>query len=796
MTDIPHIVQELSEAVVLTDVHDGMAVADLHTRLEPIRDWCREQENKQLEELVRICAETLEEIVVKEGQGMEHSMSLVGDIFSVFQWVICEGRALKEVDLPVVKLVTEGSSLTESPAESGAAEDTQDVPSSDEDLFTQDASPTDAAPADRSEHADVEASSDMSDGSPETTSDADSDTSRPPRHLVLTVGAEDAEIVREFVAEAREHLETSDQQLLSLEQDPGNSEAVDAVFRAFHTIKGTAGFLQMADLQELAHEAETLLDMVRKEELAFGDGLSDVIFESVDKMKEMIDLVDHALSVESHEVDDAGFDPLLERLRAAARGETPPPRAIHVDSPDKKLGEILVESGALDDVDLEGAFVEKAASGEPLGKTLVDQGFVGAKKVVEALRGQKASRTNTVRESVKVDADRLDQMIDSLGELVIAQSMVKQMAQVDGASSTPLERHLGHLDKITRELQELGMSLRMVPIRPIFQKMARLVRDLSKKSGKKVELTFIGEETELDKSVVDRIGDPLVHMVRNALDHGIEATPQDRLAAGKTETAHVELRAIHKGGNIFIEIQDDGRGLNRDAIFAKAVERELVQPGDSLSDKEIHNLIFHPGFSTAQQVTDLSGRGVGMDVVKRNIESLRGQIDIQSEPGRGSTFSIRLPLTLAIIDGMVVRVGQHRFVIPTLSIVQSLRPESADLSSVLSRGELVYFNGDHIPLMRLTSVLGVTGEARKPEEGIVVIVEDEGRHGLLVDEILGQQQIVIKTLGAMLKAQSGYSGGAIMPDGLVSLILDVGGLVRLAEKGTPASLSEIPQEVS
>ena len=291
-----------------------------------------------------------------------------------------------------------------------------------------------------------------------------------------------------------------------------------------------------------------------------------------------------------------------------------------------------------------------------------------------------------------------------------------------------------------------------------------------------------GEDTELDKSVVDRIGDPLVHMIRNAVDHGIEADAETRRKAGKPETARVELRAFHKGGSIYIEIEDDGRGLCREAILAKAAERGLVRDGETLSDREVWNLIFEAGFSTAKQVTDVSGRGVGMDVVRRNVEALRGQVEIQSEQGKGTVFSIRLPLTLAIIDGMVVRVGAERYIIPTLSVVRAVRPQKESLYTVTGRGEMLSLQGELIPLYRLHQMFRIRGAVEDPTEAIAVVVEDEGQStGLVVDELLGQQQIVIKSLGQAFQGLLGVAGGAIMSDGQVGLILDVGGIVKIAQ---------------
>ncbi len=397
-------------------------------------------------------------------------------------------------------------------------------------------------------------------------------------------------------------------------------------------------------------------------------------------------------------------------------------------------------------------------------------------------RGGKAP--TKVREAMRVDAERLDHLIETIGELVIAESMVSQSPEIKKAGmSVKLAKDLDHLDKICRELQEIGMSLRMVPVRPVFQKMARLVRDLSKKQGREVEFVVSGEDTELDKNVVDKIGDPLVHMVRNAVDHGIEADPNDRLARGKPAVGRIELRAFHKGGNICIEIEDDGKGLDREAILNKAISRGLLREGENPSDRDLFALIFEPGFSTAKQVTDISGRGVGMDVVRRNIEELRGTVDISSAPGRGSTFSIKLPLTLAIIEGMVIRVGQEHYIIPTLSVVRLIRPQRSDLTHVFDRGEMLAFEGSHLPLFRLAGLFDVQDAKTRPDEAMVVIVEDEGRKvGLMADELLGQQSIVIKSLGETMQGTDGVAGGAIMSNGNVALILDIAGIVRVAHQ--------------
>ena len=657
----------------------------------------------------------------------------------------------------------------------------------------------------------------------------------------------DPELLGEFVAEAVEHLEASDLHLLTLETDPSNQDAINAVFRAFHTIKGVAGFLALPEIQSLAHEAENLLDKARKNEVELVGRAIDVSFDAVDMLKQLVSNVSAALSSGTEFDIVPGMAKLITAIKNVASGKTPltqesfelPASApgmrvgdilvssgsasedmiergldaqdLHAtqkvgeilvqegkvsssvvrtaasiqasDPKSGKIGEILVEMGAISTEDVSEAIAEQQDpfGGKRLGQLLVEGGEVAPKDIAQALRSQKMQQQGVqMREAVKVDADRLDLLVDTIGELVIAESMVSQSPELQGNMSTELARHLSQLDKITRELQEMGTSLRMVPVRSTFQKMARLVRDLAKKSGKSVEFVSQGEETELDKTVVDKIGDPLVHMVRNAVDHGLEATREDRLKVGKNETGRVELRAFHKGGSIYVEILDDGRGLDKEAILAKARERGLLREGEVPSDRETWNLIFEPGFSTAKKVTDVSGRGVGMDVVKRNIEALRGQVEIQSVYGEGTTFSIRLPLTLAIIDGMVVRVGEQRYILPTLSIVMSIRPDPKQLSSVVQRGEMLEIQGRLLPLFRLGRMFSVPGAVEEITSGIVIVIEDEGKQtGLLVDEILGQQQIVIKSLGEALRGTPGLAGGAIMPDGTVGLILDVSGLVRL-----------------
>jgi two-component system chemotaxis sensor kinase CheA len=393
-----------------------------------------------------------------------------------------------------------------------------------------------------------------------------------------------------------------------------------------------------------------------------------------------------------------------------------------------------------------------------------------------------AQKDGEFEASIRVNTVRLDKLIDMVGELVIAQSMVAQDGHLIEESCHDLLRKVTQAGKIVRELQDLSMSMRMVPLRGAFQKMQRVARDLARKSGKSVELVTDDGETEIDRHMVDILNDVLVHMVRNAIDHGIEA-PDEREGSGKSRMGTVRLRAFHSGGTVVVEIRDDGRGLNREKILRKAIASGLVDPDKAFSDNEVFNMIFAPGLSTSEQVTDVSGRGVGMDVVRQGVEALHGRIDINSAPGVGSTFTVRLPLTLAITDGMLVRVGSERYIIPTISIHLCFRPTPDSISTISGSGELVMLRGELMPLFRLHRLFGVDSAIEDPVQGLLVVVGDEDRRcALLVDELLGQQQVVAKSLTKAVGKIPGVSGGAILGDGQVGLILDTGEVAAQARK--------------
>ncbi len=571
---------------------------------------------------------------------------------------------------------------------------------------------------------------------------------------------ERAGLIGEFCAEASDHLEAADRCLLTLDADPTDREAINAVYRGFHTIKGVSSMLGMDAVRELAHEAENLLNLARDGKVVLRGPVLELVFASVDTLKRQVEAA-HTWAVDRVPLPpDASIPGLLDRLRSAASG---------------------VADGTPTHLEQPAASTAPAASliapPTPPGNT---QSPPPASTPVPEVGGTSAKARKVVdKETVRVDKDRLDRLINTIGELVIAQSMAQQEFDQLNGSSGVLSLALPELSKISRDLQELGLSLRMVPMQGTFQKMARLVRDLARKMDKPVELTLHGEETELDKTVVDQLGDPLMHMVRNAIDHGLES-PTERLALGKPVEGHITLRAYHQGGSVYIELADDGKGLDRDRILKKAIEKRIVQEGQRLTDPEIYAMIFEAGFSTAAAVTDVSGRGVGMDVVRRNVEALQGNIIIRTQIGKGTTFTIRLPLTLAIMDGLIVGLVGDVYVLPLLSVVESFRPRPSEMHRVAGRGEAVTVRGEVVPLLRLHQILRRPSRFTDPCHGLVVLVEDQGKkYALLVDELLGQMQAVVKSLDSNYQRVEGLAGATILGDGRVAMILDIHGLVQL-----------------
>lgn len=615
----------------------------------------------------------------------------------------------------------------------------------------------------------------------ETAPEASSEPAAPPESSEgETFADEDEELLMGFVTESLEHLQSIEVNILLLEDTPDDQETLAAVFRPFHTIKGVSGFLNLQDINHLSHALENLLDQARSGRLVVAGEAIDVILAGVDQLRQMI-LEAQAAFREKRPRRAFSTKALEDRIEAVLSGEAVAPAA----PPPPRLGEVLVEKGLVEPEAVEEALAEqRERPDKPLGEILLSQGAAGPSEVAEGLKAQRAMAQGARQvqaQEVKIDTVKLDNLLDMVGELVIAQSMVAANPKVQAINDRKLAADLSQLARITTELQKSTMAMRMVPIKQTFQKMVRVVRDTAKKQGKAVRLLLEGETTEIDRNMVEKFYEPLVHMVRNSVDHGIESV-EERLAAGKPEEGTVTLAAYHKGGNVCIEIRDDGKGLNRQKIVAKAIERGLISGDEGLSDEEAFHLIFEPGFSTAEVITDISGRGVGMDVVKRTMEELRGKIEIRSLEGQGTTFTIALPLTLAIIDGMVVEAAGERFILPTVAVVESLRPRREEYSTVQGRGEMIMIRGNLLPLIRLHEVVNDGHERPEPWDTLVVVVEHHGqRRCLLVDRLIGRQEVVIKSLGESLKDVKVVAGGAIMGDGRVGLILDVEGVFKAHE---------------
>ncbi len=661
-----------------------------------------------------------------------------------------------------------------------------------------------------------------------------------------------------FFDEADELLADMEQHLLDLVPEAPDSEQLNAIFRAAHSIKGGAGTFGFTILQETTHLMENLLDEARRGEMQLNTDIINLFLETKDIMQEQLDAYKS-----SQEPDAASFEYIcnaLRQLALEAKGEVPAAAAggaklTVVDNAlavadtasaaapaaanDGKLrivlsrlkeGEVnlledeLKNLASLSDVvkgadslsaTLEGGVSEddlvavlcfviepdqisftdapaaapasEAAPAAPATPTLVAQPVAAAPVAQSAPREQPAARQERAEKparvsestSIRVAVEKVDQLINLVGELVITQSMLAQRSnELDPVNHGDLITSMGQLQRNARDLQESVMSIRMMPMEYVFSRFPRLVRDLASKLNKQIELTLLGSSTELDKSLIERIIDPLTHLVRNSLDHGIEL-PDTRVAAGKSPVGNLTLSAEHQGGNICIEVIDDGAGLNRERILAKAVSQGMAVH-ENMTDEEVGMLIFAPGFSTAEQVTDVSGRGVGMDVVKRNIQEMGGHVEIQSKQGAGTTIRILLPLTLAILDGMSVKVSDEVFILPLNAVMESLQPREEDLHPLAGGERVLEVRGEYLPLVELWKVFDVDGAKTEATKGIVVILQSAGRrYALLVDQLIGQHQVVVKNLESNYRKVPGISAATILGDGSVALIVDVSALQGL-----------------
>ncbi|MEI6798331.1 MAG: chemotaxis protein CheA [Pseudomonadota bacterium] len=606
--------------------------------------------------------------------------------------------------------------------------------------------------------------------------------------LVLAVQS-DRELLAEFCNEGRDLLLDIENGVLVLEDDPTQRETLNSVFRAFHTFKGGAGFLGLVPIKNLAHELESLLDAIRQNKIAISRGVIDLILAGGDRLRQFVDLITRELETPSKQPLVVPTARLIERVVACLAGEDfeHPPQAVQMVPPVETSAQEVIISPVLPNASAVGD-ADGVALSQPIVPSVaqrVPHTPAGKAKnpAPAALSGRSGAESGEAAAAIRITIEKLDTLVDLVAELVIAQAMVVQNPELSDLGDHNLSRDILVLQRITKDLQHNAMSLRMVPIRGAFQKITRLVRDLAASQDKQIQLLIQGEETEIDRNIVGELSDPLIHMVRNSCDHGIE-TPQERIAAGKPAMGTIRLSAFHQGGGIVVKISDDGKGLDPERIYKKAVERGMIEDGVQVSKEEIFDFIFAPGFSTAAVVTDLSGRGVGMDVVRGNISKLRGRIEVSSDVGVGTTFTIFLPLTLAIIDGMVVGVGDNRYVIPTLAVRESFRPTPDMISTVFDHGKLVRKRDQLIPLIHLGDLLGIPYRHSDAAEAIVILVEaGTTQRCIVVDSLIGKSEIVIKDLGPAFESQTAMSGAAIMGDGRVALILDVDAIVSQSQSG-------------
>ncbi len=599
---------------------------------------------------------------------------------------------------------------------------------------------------------------------------------------------EEVENMVDFYSEAQEAVDHNERLLLE-SQDQLADSSIGALFRAFHTIKGIAGFVGLTQPSKLAHSTESLLGGVRRGDVVADGLILDLLLESNHCMEGMVESVRSALEAQTTVPLDEHVDELCERIDAAIeeseqakRTGAQPPQAAASETK-RQISETTAETSSPAPVAQlvpssapADASPVSASTGEQTNKPPATAPPPEAPTSRAPSRSQGSSQ---IRDTLKVDVGRVDSLVEMVGEMVIVESMITGDEELRRVRSPKLANNLRQMAKITRDLQKIALQLRMVPVRGLFTRTARMVRELSRQCNKPIRFTAEGEGTEMDRNMVELLADPLVHIIRNAVDHGIESE-EERKQADKPAEGAIQISAYHESSNLVIEVSDDGKGLNVEKLVARGRERGLITAGQTLSESEVYELIFAPGFSTADKVTGLSGRGVGMDVVRKNIKSMRGRIGIQSKPGLGTTFRLVLPLTLAIIDGTLIACGEETYILPTLSILESIRPKQDMVRAPGGRGQILQVRGKTYPLYQLADLLDIEGARSSAHESHAIIVESASHsYALQVDDVISQQQVVIKGLEKQLKSKI-FSGAAILSDGQIGLILNVDEIVALS----------------
>jgi two-component system, chemotaxis family, sensor kinase CheA len=589
-----------------------------------------------------------------------------------------------------------------------------------------------------------------------------------------------AEILESFLIETREIFDRLGQDLLTLEKGAADNELLNTIFRAVHTVKGTSSFLGLEQMTSLAHVFEDVLNKLRKGEITVSSDKMDVMFEAYDIMKDLLS------RIEAHNLAKLDLTAIIAKLRVIGQVgiAAPDVPVVAAEAPEPTPADALADL----ELPAEAVLPETPAVTEPapvpVAKPVKAQTPAPAPAAQHPDPAQAAKPADT---TIRVDVARLDSLMNLVGELVLGRNRLTQISYLMNQEheGIPITKDLtetsSQIDFITTELQMAVMKTRMVPIAKVFNKLPRLVRDLMKETSKEIELVVFGEDTELDKSIIEELNDPLVHLMRNAGDHGLESTAERR-AAGKPERGTITVRAEHEGNHIVISVADDGKGMDPEKLKAKAIERGMITEAQAreMSKTEAFNLVFAPGFSTAAKVTNVSGRGVGMDVVRTNIQKLKGIIEIESEMGKGSKIIIKLPLTLAIIQALLVEVDREVFSVPLESVLEVVRIQPKDINTISGR-EVVRLRNTVLPLARLHAIMGTTGEDEKQDDWIYIVVVGlaQQRLGIVVDSLLGQKEVVIKSLGGYLGTVPGIAGSTILGDGRVIMIIDVGELMKL-----------------
>lgn len=583
---------------------------------------------------------------------------------------------------------------------------------------------------------------------------------------------DDTEMLRKFVSEINEHMENVQVALLDLEYDPGNKEYINTVFRGFHTIKSSAAFLGVKNIEETAHNLENMLVLVRDGEIPVTPELIDVVFYGVSFIRDLADVFE-SVKYEREKI-------IPSFLKIDIRPIIRITRKIAKEHRKKKIGQILQDLGKIDGKTVQKILRRQQEENRLFGDIALEEKAVEERDIEEAVKEQSASKRELAY--VKVAYDRLNDLVDMVGELVVNQSMIREEVSLGKQIQ---ERELHQLEQITTNIKNIVLSMGMVPIGEVFNKLRVVIRNASRDTGKIVTTNITGEDTELDRTLIEAIIDPLVHIVRNAVDHGLDDV-EEREAAGKDRVGEIAISAEHKGSGIEIIVRDDGSGIDRQGVVNKAVEKKLIRPDETeryLEDEKLcFGLLFKPGFSTARKVTELSGRGVGLDVVRMNLERVHGRVEIESTPGKGTSFILKLPLTLAIIDGFVTRVGDERYIF-SFNLIREIVVPTEENTRTMEDGEVILFNRDrHVPVIFTEQLITGIPVNRKPGEYVILIISYEnGLYGIAVDQVIGKQEIVIKSLNEVLRDMNLFSGGTIFGDGTIGFVVDIDEFMRKAQ---------------